>query len=116
MWIKRADYDGLMKQALEANGAAQALERQVSTQKTHLDWMVLRLTQLEHERASLIHRYMGVQITVPDVQLDVPVTPVPVSSMSDIPSFEDIGDEEAKKQGLDWDEHGRVTQHGKAIS
>lgn len=116
MWISRSDYDAMLGRALEANGAKEALERQVATQKTTMDWMVMRLTQLEHERASLIYRYMDIKITVPEVSLDAPVTPEnPPSSMSDLPSFNDVGDEEAKRLGLDWDENGRVTQHGRAI-
>lgn len=115
MWIKRAEYDELMKRALEANGVAQALERQVATQKVNQEWMVLRLTQLEHERAQLLYRYMDIKVTVPTIELDVPVTPETSVIGNDLPSFNDVGDEEAAKQGLGWDSEGRVTQHGKAI-
>ena len=116
MWIRRRDYDEMLGRALEAKGAVEALERQVATQKTHIEWMAHRLTQLEHERAQLIYRYMDVKISVPTIELDTPATPETSSSMSDLPSFNDVGDEEAKKLGLDWDEDGRVTQHGKAIA
>lgn len=116
MWIKRSEYDDLMKRALEANGAAQALERQVATQKNTMEWMIHRLTQLEHERAALIYRYMDIKITVPEVSLDTPVTPAASSIGNDLPSFNDVGDEEAKKLGLDWDTGGYVTQHGQRIS
>lgn len=118
MWIRRKDYDAMLGRALEAQGAMHALTQQVATQKNLLEWFVLRLTQSEHERASLLHRYTGVEITVPTVSLDEVPTPAAAPSQIgiDLPSFNDVGDEEAKKLGLDWDETGRVTQHGKAIT
>ena len=116
MWIKRGEYRELVQDAAAARGERDALERQVATQKTNQDWMVLRLTQLEHERAQLLYRYMDIKVTVPTVELDVPVTPETSKIGSDLPSFDDVGDAEAKKLGLDWDDDGRVTQHGKAIS
>lgn len=115
MWVKRADYDAMMARALEANGAKEALERQVLSQKTTMDWMVVRLTQLEHERAALIYRYMDIKITVPTIELDTPPAAEPSTIGNDLPSFDDVGDDEAKKQGLGWDEFGRATQHGKVI-
>lgn len=115
MWISRAAYDEMMRRALEANGAKEALERQLIAQKVTQDWLLHRLTGLEHERAQLLYRYMDVKITVPVVELDVPKTPENSSIGSDLPSFNDVGDEEAKKLGLDWDNDGRVTQHGKVI-
>lgn len=115
MWIRRAAYDAIQERASKAQGAAEVLERQIATQKAHQEWMVLRLTQLEHERAQLLYRYMDVKITTPTVELDVPVTPETSRIGSDLPSFEDVGDEEAGRQGLGWDDQGRVTQHGKAI-
>jgi hypothetical protein len=30
-------------------------------------------------------------------------------------SYEDVGDEEAKRQGLDWDGQGRLMRHGKLV-
>lgn len=115
MWISRAEYAELIDKSVRAAGERDAMQRQVDAQKTNQEWMVLRLTQLEHERAQLLYRYMDVKITVPTVELDVPVTPESSTIGSDLPSFDDVGDAEAKKLGLDWDSDGRVTQHGKAI-
>lgn len=115
MWIRRQAYDDLMKMALEANGAAQALERQVAAQKTTQDWLIHRMTQLEHERAQLLYRYMDVKITVPTLEPDAPRTEETSAIGNDLPSFNDVGDEEAKKLGLDWDNEGRVTQHGRLV-
>jgi hypothetical protein len=117
MWVKRSEYRQLVQDTAAALGARDAMQRQVDTQKTNQDWMVLRLTQLEHERAQLLYRYMDIKITVPTVELDNPVVPhTDTNRLSDIPSFEDVGDEEAKKLGLDWDSDGRLTHHGKAAN
>lgn len=115
MWVKRTEYAELIDRAARMQGEKDAMQRQVDAQKTNQDWMVLRLTQLEHERAQLLYRYMDVKITTPTVELDVPVVPETSQIGSDLPSFDDVGDAEAKKLGLDWDADGRVTQHGKAI-
>jgi hypothetical protein len=75
---------------------------------------MLRLTQSENERAQLIHNYTGVKITIPSIE----PAPNPIS-MSDIlnstTNFEDVGDDEAKKQGLDWDATGALTRNGKLV-
>lgn len=115
MWIKRATYDAMLGKALEAQGAKAALEQQIITQNVTRDWMIHRLTQLEHERAQLLYRYMDVKITVPELVPEVPQTETASAIGNDLPSFNDVGDEEAKKLGLDWDGEGRVTQHGKVI-
>lgn len=115
MWITRIEYDAMLTRALTAQGERDAMQRQVDAQKTNQEWMVLRLTQLEHERAQLLYRFMDVKITTPNIELDTPVTPESSAIGNDLPSFNDVGDDEAKKQGLDWDVEGRVTQHGKAI-
>lgn len=116
MWVKRAEYDKLMERALIAQGEKEALQRQVDSQKTTTDWIIHRMTQLEHERAALIYRYMDIKITVPELVPDSPRTETSSQIGVDLPSFQDVGDEEAKKLGLDWDNDGRVTQHGRPVS
>lgn len=116
MWVKRAEYDKLMERALIAQGEREALQRQVDSQKTTTDWMIHRMTQLEHERAALLYRYMDIKITVPELVPDAPRTEASQMAGFDPPSFADVGDDEAKKLGLDWDNDGRVTQHGRPVS
>lgn len=116
MWINRAAYDGMLERALSAQGAKAALEQQIIAQKITQDWMVHRLTQLEHERAQLLYRYMDIKITVPELTPETPQTDTASSVIgSDLPSFNDVGDEEAKRLGLNWDTEGRVTQYGKVV-
>ena len=116
MWIRYSTLETLLKERSEAVGVAHALEQQVVAQKGTLEWLTFRLTQLEHERAQLIFNYMGVKITTPE--LDPAPTTKPISGtdlLNDVPTFNDVGDEEAARMGLDWDAEGRVTVHGKAI-
>lgn len=69
------------------------------------DWLKLRLTQLEHERAQLIHNYMGVKISVPTIEPE----PVKLSDvLGETVSFDDMGDTEAQKHGVEWNELGEV--------
>ncbi len=101
MWIKQADFLKIVQERAEAQGEKQAVERQLISQKSTMDWMVLRLTQLEHERAQLIYKYTDVKITVPSIE----AAPDPKSAsaiLGETLSFEDIGDEAALAAGIDW--------------
>ncbi len=106
MWVKRALWQELVERnaALHADNAH--YRERHTTQKVTVDWLMVRLTQLEHERAALIQRYMGVTIAVPSIE----AAPVPgtASQLPDSVSFEDMGDEAAKAAGIDWNEHGEV--------
>lgn len=115
MWIARPSYERLLKERDEAHGANRALEQQTTTQKITMDWLMVRLTQLEHERAQLLHRYMGVEIVVPTMEPTPSAGSVQARALEDLPSFADMGDEQAKAAGLDWDTEGRVTLHGKVL-
>lgn len=113
MWINRAAYTETMMRNAHYIGENKTLAEQLVSQKVTMDWLMVRLTQLEHERAQLIFNYMGVKITTP--QFEPERAPIGGEAISDIPSFDDVGDEKAKEMGLNWDSDGRLTQHGKAI-
>ena len=68
MWISRTAFENLVEARAEAVGRAHAMDLQVQSQKATMDWMAMRLTQSEHERAQLIHNYTGVKITVPSIE------------------------------------------------
>lgn len=115
MWVDKQTMDDLRLSEANARGIAQALERQVIAQNTTLDWMRIRLTQLEHERAVLIQNYMGISITTPVFE-KAPVKSTGVgqgrsewdSPLNAVPSFEDIGDEEAARLGIEHNGDGTV--------
>lgn len=118
MWISQATFAALMKERFEAQGVAQALERQVATQNITLDWFKAQLTKSEYERAALIQNYMGVKVPVMEFQ-DTKLAEKPVISTEDIlgatVNFGDVGDEEARRMGLDWDNEGRLLANGKLV-
>lgn len=105
MWISRLVYDDLRDSALKANTVAAELRTQNLQLKSTMDWMTLRLNQLEHERAQLIHNYMGVKISVPTIEPE----PVKLSDvLGETVSFEDMGDTEAAKNNVGWNEMGEL--------
>ncbi len=112
MWISKQAFEDLLKRQYEAVGTAQALERQVLSQKSTMEWMTFRLTQLEHERAQLIFNYMGIKIAVPSVEAPVDSKRV-ADALNETVDFRDVGDVEAARLGLGWNEAGEVVQTGR---
>lgn len=107
MWISRKvvntmmTLNGELRVALvEATASRSVLAQQNSVLQTQLDFMRMRLNQLEVERAQLLHRATGIQVPVPEI---VP-SRMPPHSVEDIMngtvSFEDMGDDEARKTGV----------------
>jgi hypothetical protein len=117
MWIKRELFERLLTERANAQGVAQTLERRTIAQDTTIDWLKVRLTQIEYERAQLINTYMGVKIPVPEFSKSVAaeeslsIEKVLAATVD----FSDIGDDAAKAQGLDWDGEGRLTRNGKLV-
>ena len=112
MWIRRKHYDDLRdltwdvrEELAVSNSTTRALEQQNKVLQVNLDWLRTRVNQLEHERAQLIFNYMGVRIQVPEIQT---VKQDDVHPLNAIPHFNDVGDAEANRLGIGWDEEGRV--------
>ncbi len=118
MWIQRALFEKLIGDKAKAEGAAQILAQRVVQQDATIDWMKTRLTQLEYERAQLINNYMGVKIPTPEFDKET-VARAPRITAEDVlnqtVAFIDMGDEEAAKLGLGWDDEGRLTHNGKLV-
>ena len=106
MWIARTEYERLAG----ARGKLDATLQRCAAQQTTNDWLMMRLTQLEHERAVLVQNYMGVKIPVPEIGRAVETVDVEKALRDPGSLFADVGDEEAKRLGLDWDETGAVTE------
>ena len=105
MWINRKTFDEILHERSQYQGVAQALEQQNRVLQVNLDWLRTRVNQLEHERAQLIFNYMGVKIAVPEIQT---VKQDDVHPLNAIPHFNDVGDAEANRLGIGWDQEGRV--------
>jgi len=105
MWISRDMFEKLIASRNLETGRANTLTEQNKVLQVNLDWLRTRVNQLEHERAQLLFNYTGVKVAVPEIQRTVET---PVHPLTELPSFADIGDAEAKRQGIEWDAEGHV--------
>lgn len=81
MWISKKDYTAI----IEARAKAE----------TRADWLLTRLNQLEHEAGTLKHHVTGIPQQIPIYQREATA---PVDNEAEL-SFEDLGDENARKHG-----------------
>ena len=107
MWINRAIFDTLQASATTSATEARVLSEQLRAWQTTMDWMRVRLNQVEAERAALLFNYTGVKILTPTIAPAHEVAPQPDMLGATI-HYGDIGDEEAAKQGIFWDLDGTV--------
>lgn len=84
MWIKSDTYVALVDRAARAD--------------TRADWLMTRVNQLEMEVGSLRHEITGKPQPVPVFRKDA----TPALDEQAETSFEDLGDELARKHGVDW--------------
>ena len=71
-----------------------ALRQELATLKTNFDWLRVKVNQLELERAQLIEKAYNIKLPAPTLQRHV------AADVPDAFSFEDVGDDLAKKLGL----------------
>ena len=112
MWVSRQTYERLWDTIYELEKSLDSSEdiretyaEQNKVLQVNLDWLRTRVNQLEHERAQLLWNYTGVKVAVPQIHVEETTGTHPLAEM---PSFNDIGDAEAKRQGIEWDSEGRV--------
>ena len=70
-----------------------------------MDLLRVRVKQLEMERAQLLWNYTGVKVPVPEI---VKTDGVASNPMNQTPNFNDVGNAEAAKLGISWDENGEL--------
>lgn len=106
MWISKQDFLDLIKDKAMADGRAHELDKQVSVLQTSIDWMKIRVNQLEQERVALTYHATGAKLSAPEiVRTDFGENP-----MLQLPTdFEDVGDELAGKLGLYHNSDGTLT-------
>ena len=111
MFIDRTTVNNLRLEAETCRVEARVLSEQNRILETTLDWMRMRLTQVEQERAQLLFNFTEVKVAVPSIERETPPG-MSRESVSDILSavahFGDVGDAEAAKLGVDWHEDGTV--------
>ena len=100
MWIKRALFERLIAAAAEAQGIAATAMTQIKVNETTQDWMRVRISQLEKERAQLFYQVSGVKIPIMEIERKPEPEVGANHPFNRLPSFEDMGDEEAVRQGI----------------
>lgn len=116
MWISRKHYNDLLTANAGLSAQARTLADQNTTLRTSMEWFMVRTTQLEKERALLVQNYMGVTLETPDYRpqptkaANQKVIDQDIPSLISAMSFADMGDAEASRQGIAWDDDGNVTQ------
>lgn len=122
MWISKVLFDLIMtdnkRQSLEIadvrafNRDAVARLEMSMAQKAKddmtIDWMRHRVNALEKQNTILLGKATGLHFPVPEI---VPTRPGTISGLDfngSMPSFEDVGDEEAKKLGIAHDGEGHL--------
>ena len=90
MFIKRSDFVALVDARARA--------------ETRADWLMARVNQLELDCGTLKHELTGKPVAVPMFAKDA--SPPPEDPAETI--FEDMGDDLARKFGVQWDDFGRI--------
>ena len=105
MWLTQTAYLETQKALLQVIAERDAIRQQQAALVNTNEWLMVRVTQLEHERAVFLRTQFGVSIAAPTIQRADPVSQLDLNQTI---SFADMGDEEALRQGIGWDEHGSV--------
>lgn len=111
MWISLKAYLKNKEDEIRLRSERDQAVTQLKQQETTLAWFMHRLTQIEAERAKLIFNYTGVKIETPTYEPEEKVNESAAlnkNPLNNLPSFEDVGDEEAARLGLGWDAEGNL--------
>jgi len=111
MWISRQAYQDLKDEITQARADAAAQLKANEILEANMNWFRHRMTQIEAERAQLIHHAIGVKIPTPEFHKPDPIKRfMDDHNFHESDIFHDLGDAEAKAVGLDWDAEGRLIQ------
>jgi hypothetical protein len=107
MFVNQSVFVDLVAARAKAEGEARALAEQNKALQVSIDWFRVRISQLEQERALMLYNYTGVKVPVQTIER-APDQESVAEKLNRIPSFNDLGDDEARRLGVDWDESGVV--------
>lgn len=105
MWMNRAQFQQTQTELATLRERARLLGEQNKALWTTNDWLRVRVTQVEKERAALISNYMGVTVPVPEI---TPASLIPPDVYNQLPDFNDVGEAKAKELGIGWNADGTV--------
>jgi hypothetical protein len=107
MFLSRKTYEDLRDDLRRAQARATAVDTANVQLRTHLEWLQVRLTQLEYERAQLLKKYMNLDIPTPSFEPPSD-TPDPNQTMD----FNDMGDDAASALGITYNPDGTLNFDG----
>ncbi len=112
MWISQAAWLKQLEDAIKVRIERDTAIAQAKQQETTLGWFMHRLTQVEQERSKLIQLYTGVKVEAPTYEPSDPAkdgaSMIQQNPLNSLPSFNDVGDEEARRLGIDWTPEGTL--------
>lgn len=110
MFISRRAYQDLQDELTKARSEVIAQVNANRMLEATLNWMRHRITQMEAERAVMIHRVFDVKIPTPtfETQSTLNAADKFMQDMKENNLFAPLSDREAAEQGIGWDEEGRL--------
>ena len=104
MWISGEVFNKLNEERIVAIERAHCLSEQNKAHLVTQDFLRLRVNQLEKERAILLRHVTTIGIPVPQIE----ETPPSRVDYGEMPSFEDVGDDEALRLGVSHNPDGSI--------
>jgi hypothetical protein len=108
MWISQAAYLKDREDLLRVVAERDAAHKLIEAQKATVEFMMLQFTKLEHERNKLLWTFTGVKFPEQVLSAEPSGGSQFDNPMNALPNFNDMGDAEARKQGLGWNESGEL--------
>ena len=110
MFVSRQHYDDVRQEWAKNHEEARVLSEQNMFLRTTLDWLRIRVTQLEIERSQLLFNFTGVKVPVPSIEQETPKPRVGAVSdiLASVAHFNDVGDKEASQLGVEWNSDGTL--------
>ncbi len=114
MLLSRRAYQDLQNELVKNREEARAQVQANLMLEATLNWLRHRVTQMESERAILLHKFMDIKIQTPafervqDTSLGVQQAKNLIERFSEMDIFAGLSDEEARKQGVELDSDGRL--------
>lgn len=106
MFLSRKIYDDMVIARIQAVETARAYQETNKGLQVTLDWLRVRVTQMEKERAAMIFANYGVKVPVPEIAK----APDPFAEhpFNETFSFAGLSDAEADAQGITHDHEGGI--------
>jgi len=112
MWMSRQAYQDVQTELVKARAEVAAQAQANILLEATMNWFRHRITQIEMERANLIHHALGIKIPVPEFQKpdNADQRSLHDHQFDEHDIFRGLSDADATKQGLDWDDDGRLVE------